>query len=140
MTVFFTEPLHHVCLMHGLKQTFGRMPFLNRKVLKIGGKVRTLDNYVAPPPMITSPKRMFRKRTLRHLVEVSYWKETLLIEFYEGLCSPQDISSFAEFLIQDYLHFRHPFMKTSSADGKITEASSGHLIAEIRNEEDTVSL
>ena len=140
MTVIFTEPLHHVCLMHGLKQTFDRMPFLNRKVLKIGGKVRTLDNYVAPPPMITSPKRMFRKRTLRHLVEVSYWKETLLIEFYEGLCSPEEITAFAENLILDYLHFRHPFMKTSSADGKITEAASGRLIAEIRNEEDTVSL
>ena len=131
MTVIFTEPLHHVCLMHGLKLTFGRMPFLNRKVLKIGGKVRTLDNYVAPPPMITSPKRMLRKRTLRHLVEVSYWKETLLIEFYEGLCSPRDISSFAEFLIQDYLHFRHPFMKTVTEDTVVLEIASRHRIAQI---------
>lgn len=134
MRVIFTEPLHHVCLMHGLKQTFGRMPFLNRKVLKIGGKVRMIDNPVAPPPMITTPGRMLRKRTLRHIVEVSYWKETLLIEFYDGLCSPEEIAAFAQNLIQDYLHYRHPFMKTVSADGKITEASSGHLIAEIMND------
>lgn len=134
MRVIFTEPLHHVCLMHGLKQTFGRMPFLNRKVLKIGGKVRMIDNPVAPPPMITTPGRILRKRTLRHIVEVSYWKETLLIEFYDGLCSPEEIAAFAQNLIQDYLHFRHPFMKTASADGKITEASSGHLIAEIMND------
>ena len=38
VTVIFDEPLHHVCLMHGLKQTYGRMPFLNKRVLEIRGK------------------------------------------------------------------------------------------------------
>lgn len=37
-TVIFEEPLHHVCLMHGLKQTFARMPFLNKRVLEVRGK------------------------------------------------------------------------------------------------------
>ena len=38
VTVIFEESLHHVCLMHGLKQTYGRMPFLNKRVLEIRGK------------------------------------------------------------------------------------------------------
>ena len=38
-TVIFDESLHHICLMYGLKQTFARMPFLNKKVLEIRGRV-----------------------------------------------------------------------------------------------------
>lgn len=44
ITVTFSEPIHHVCLMYGLKQTFERLPFMNRKVLEIGGKTVVMDN------------------------------------------------------------------------------------------------
>lgn len=43
MTVVFSEPLHHVCLMNGLKMTYGRMPFLNKRVLQVRDKVVTTD-------------------------------------------------------------------------------------------------
>ena len=56
-TVIFEAALHHVCLMHGLKQTYGRMPFLNKRVLEIRGRVMTIDNVVAPPPMMNNPSR-----------------------------------------------------------------------------------
>lgn len=36
--IIFNEPLHHVCLMYGLRQTYGRMPFMNRRVIEAGGK------------------------------------------------------------------------------------------------------
>ena len=52
LTVIFEEPLHHVCLMHGLKQTYDRMPFLNKRVLEVRGKVMTIDNVVSPPPLM----------------------------------------------------------------------------------------
>lgn len=132
ITVLFSEPLHHVCLMYGLKQTFGRMPFLNRKVLNVGGKRVILNNAVAPPPMMRNPEKSSRNRKIRSLVEVSYWKDRIIVEYNEEICTSEDITAFTQTLIQDYLSFRHPLMKTSSEDGlKVSERLSGHKIAEI---------
>jgi len=46
MKVIFNEPLHHVCLMYGLKAAFEKMPSMNRRILNIGGKTVTIDNIV----------------------------------------------------------------------------------------------
>ena len=130
-TVIFEDPLHHACLMYGLKQTYGRMPFLNKKVVEIRGKRIILDNPVAPPPMMNNPKRRVGVRVTRNMVEVSYWKNILSIGYSEDMCSREDITAFVNNLIEDYLHFRHPFMKIAIKDGRCHELSSGHLIAEI---------
>ena len=131
MTVIFEESLHHVCLMHGLKQTFGRMPFLNKRVLEVRGKRMVIDNPVAPPPMMNNPSRKRSMRGPRNMVSVSYWKNKLSIEYREDMCSREDITAFVNYLIEDYLHFRHPFMKIAIKDGQCHELSSGHFIAEI---------
>lgn len=132
MTVLFSEQLHHVCLMYGLKQTFGKMPFLNRKALNVGGKTVTLNNAVAPPPMMSNPEKTSRNRKIRSLVEVSYWKDRIIVEYNEELCTSEEIIAFTQTLIQDYLSFRHPLMKTSSENGMtVYESLSGHKIAEI---------
>ena len=131
VTVIFEEPLHHVCLMYGLKQTFGRMPFLNKRVMEIRGRVMTIDNIVAPPPMMNNPSRRKSIRGTRNMVGVSYWKNKLSIEYREDMCRQEDITAFVNYLIEDYLHFRHPFMKTAIKDGRCHELSSGHFIAEI---------
>ena len=131
-TVIFEEPFHHACLMYGLKQTYGRMPFLNKKVVEIRGKRIMLDNPVAPPPMMNNPKRRVGVRVTRNMVEVSYWKNILSIGYSEDMCSREDITAFVNNLIEDYLHFRHPFMKIAIKDGRCHELSSGHLIAEIK--------
>ena len=131
VTVIFEEPLHHVCLMHGLKQTYGKMPFLNKRVLEVRGKRVALDNPIAPPPMMTNPDRRIGIRGTRNMVGVSYWKNKLSIEYREDMCSCEDITAFANILIEDYLHFRHPFMKTTIKDGRCHEQTSGHIVAEI---------
>ena len=131
MTVIFEESLHHVCLMHGLKQTFGRMPFLNKRVLEVRGKRMVIDNPVAPPPMMNNPSRKRSMRCPRNMVSVSYWKNKLSIEYREDMCSTEDITAFVNNLIEDYLHFRHPFMKIAIKDGRCHELLSGHFIAEI---------
>lgn len=131
-TVIFDESLHHICLRYGLKQTFARMPFLNKKVLEIRGRVHIMDNPVPPPPMISNPTRRQRGRAIRSIVKVSYWKERLYVEYRDELCSQEDITAFVENLIVDYLHFRHPFMKAEIRDGRCKETSSDHLIAEIQ--------
>ena len=131
VTVIFDEPLHHVCLMYGLKQTYGRMPFLNKRVFEVRGKNVVIDNPVAPPPMLKNPSRRTSIRGLRNMVGVSYWKNKLSVEYREDMCSTEDVTAFVNNLIEDYLHFRHPFMKTAIKDGRCHEASSGHLIAEI---------
>ena len=131
VTVIFEEPLHHVCLMYGLKQTFGRMPFLNKRVMEIRGRVMTIDNIVAPPPMMNNPSRRANMRSSRNMVGVSYWKNKLSIEYWEDMCSSEDITTFVQYLIEDYLYFRHPFMKIEIQDGRCKEISAGHLIAEI---------
>ena len=131
VTVIFEEPLHHVCLMYGLKQTFGRMPFLNKKVLEVRGKRVVIDNPIAPPPMMNNPSRRKSIRGTRNMVGVSYWKNILSIEYREDMCSQEDITAFVNNLIEDYLHFRHPFMKTVTEDSDVLEAGSRHKIAEI---------
>lgn len=132
VTVIFDEPLHHVCLMHGLKQTYGRMPFLNKRVLEIRGKYVVIDNPTAPPPMMKNPSRRTSSKGTRNMVGVSYWKNKLSIEYREDMCRCEDITAFVNNLIEDYLRFRHPFMKSEIKDGRCHELSSGHLIAEIK--------
>ena len=131
MTVIFEEPLHHVCLMHGLKQTYDRMPFLNKKVLEVQGKIVTIDNVIAPPPMMKNPDRRTGMRRMKDMVGVSYWKDKLSIEYREDMCSSEDITTFVQYLIENYMLFRHPFMKITIKDDKCYEQTSGHLIAKI---------
>lgn len=128
--VIFNEPLHHVCLMYGLRQTYGRMPFMNRKVIEVGGKTILMDNIATPPPTMKNPDRAVRGRKMRNIVEVSYFKERLTVTYQDELCSEQEATAFAEALIQDYLHFRHPFLKTKTENGKVLEVLSGHEVAE----------
>ena len=131
VTVIFDEPLHHVCLMSGLKQTYARMPFLNKRMLEVRGKVMTIDNIVPPPPMMNNPGRRTGIRGTRNMVGVSYWKNKLSIEYREDMCSCEDITAFVNSLIEDYMHFRHPFMKITIKDDKCHEQTSGHLLAKI---------
>ena len=131
ITVIFEEPLHHVCLMYGLKQTFGRMPFLNKRVLEVRGKRVLLDNPVAPPPMLKNPSRRTGIRWAMNMVGVSYWKNNLSIEYRDELCSREDITPFVNNLIEDYLHFGHPFMKTSIENGEGLDTGSNNRIAQI---------
>ncbi len=77
MTVIFSEPLHPVCLMHGLKNTFGRMPSLNKKVLKVRGGGST-DNVVAPPPLMCNPNRKSNTREIRNMVGFQTGRTDLL--------------------------------------------------------------
>ena len=131
VTVIFEEPLHHVCLMHGLKQTYDRMPFLNKRLLEVRGKVMTIDNIASPPPMMKNPSRRTAIRGTRNMVGVSYWKNKLSIEYREDMCSCEDITAFVNSLIEDYMHFRHPFMKTVTEDTVVLEIASRHRIAQI---------
>ena len=131
VTVIFDEPLHHVCLMSGLKQTYARMPFLNKRLLEVRGKMMTIDNIVPPPPMMKNPSRRIGIRGTRNMVGVSYWKDKLSIEYREDMCSSEDITTFVLYLIENYMLFRHPFMKISIKDDKCYEQTSGHLIAKI---------
>lgn len=131
VTVIFEEPLHHVCLMSGLKQTYDRMPFLNKRVHEVRGKVMTIDNIVPPPPMMNNPGRRTGIRSTRNMVGVSYWKNKLSIEYREDMCNCEDITAFVNSLIEDYLHFRHPFMKTVTEDTVVLEIVSRHRIAQI---------
>ena len=131
VTVIFEESLHHVCLMHGLKQTYGRMPFLNKRVLDVRGRVMIIDNIVAPPPMMNNPGRRTSMSGTRNMVGISYWKNKLSIEYRENMCRREDITAFIQHLIKDYLHFRHPFMKTVTEDTVVLEIASKHRIAQI---------
>ena len=131
VTVVFDEPLHHVCLMYGLKQTYGRMPFLNKKVLEVQGKIVTIDNVIAPPPMMINPDRRTSMRRMKDMIGVSYWKDKISIEYREDICSSEDITTFVQYLIENYMLFRHPFMKITIKDDKCYEQTSGHLLAKI---------
>ena len=65
------------------------------------------------------------------MVGVSYWKNKLSIEYREDMCNCEDITAFVNSLIDDYMHFRHPFMKTVTEDTVVLEIASKHRIAQI---------
>lgn len=129
--VTFVEPLHHTCLMYGLKATFERIPSLNRRVLEVRGEVVMMENFVAPPPMMSNPKYVRSNRRMRNLLEVTYWRESLVVEYNDVLCRLEDVNRFMEHLIRDYLHYRHPFMKIEIKSDRVLETTSGSLVAEI---------
>jgi hypothetical protein len=81
--------------------------------------------------MMNNPSRRTRMRCPRSMVGVSYWKNILSIEFREDMCSQEDITAFVNNLIGDYMHFRHPFMKTVTEDTVVLEIASRHRIAQI---------
>ncbi|MBO5193335.1 MAG: hypothetical protein J6B62_00415, partial [Bacteroidales bacterium] len=85
---------------------------------------------VPPPPMMKNPSRRTGIRGTRNMVGVSYWKNILSIEYREDMCS-EDITAFVNSLIEDYMHFRHPFMKTVTEDIVVLEIASRHRIAQI---------
>ena len=95
------------------------------------GKIVTIDNVIAPPPMMINPDRRTSIRRMKDMVGVSYWKDKLSIEYREDMCSSEDITTFVQYLIEDYLLFRHPFIKITIKDDKCHEQTSGHLIAKI---------
>ena len=67
-TVIFEENIHHTCLIFGLKRSFEKMPFLNRKILNIKGNNRLIDNIVSLPPMMRKIEKSFDKRKNRNIV------------------------------------------------------------------------
>lgn len=131
ITITFDNPTHHTCLMQGLKQTFEQMPWLNKKVIIIGDTPTAMDNIVAPPPMMRNPERKHLTPKTRNIVEVSYWRERVEIEYNEAMCRREEAALFAEKLTQGYLQFRHPFMKIGVESGNVFEASSRRTIAQI---------
>lgn len=131
ITILFDHSLHHVCLMSALRLTFEQMPFLNRRVVSVRGRSVVMDNFVAPPPMMKNPERRSSGGGGRNLVEVSYWRERLVVAYKDSLCGSEEITAFAETLVCNYLHFRHPFMQVEVASGRIFDALGHHLLAEI---------
>lgn len=130
-TVVFEENIHHTCLTFGLKRSFEKMPFLNRKTLNIKGCNRLIDNIVSLPPMMRKIEKSLDKRKNRNIVEVSYFKNKLSVEFNEEFCNQDEISAFFNTLIIDYLSFRHPYMQINISEKKVCESLSGHIIAQI---------
>ena len=130
ITITFVEPLHHICLMYGLKQTFNAMPHLNRRVVEVAGRSTIVDNFVSPPPMLKNPKARAFVNLQNPLVELSYWRERATIE-YQDCCSEESIKEFAEALVTNYIALRYPFTETTIEDGKVVESKGGKLIAEI---------
>lgn len=131
INITFDAPLHHTCLMYGLKRTFEKMPFLNKRVLYVSGKIMLTDNIVAPPPMMSNPRQKLGCKRVRNIVDVSYWKERLSVEYDDALCKNDDATAFVEALIRDYLHYRHPFKNVSIESGRVLDVAGGNIVAEI---------
>jgi hypothetical protein len=81
--------------------------------------------------MMTNPVRRRGSMGKRNMVGVSYWSDKLCVEYREDLCSGEDITEFVNILIENYLHYRHPYMRTVSQESEVLEAGSGHRIAVI---------
>ena len=124
----FAEPLHHICLTYGLKQTFYAMPHLNRREIRLRGKSTYIENIVAPPPLMS---RSGWNTRCRNIVNVSYWRESLAIAYNDEACTKEDIYTFVIALIKDYMSFRHPYTKVRIEGNKVVSEHEGEIIATI---------
>lgn len=114
------EEIHHVCLMYGLKKAFCRLPFLTSNIL------------ATPPPVRKNPERPSLLPGFRRTpVTVQYFKKDIYILYDENKVVPEDALAFAKAVMEEYLAFRHPYMKTCWKDLILSECSSDHAIAEI---------
>lgn len=114
------EEIHHVCLMYGLKKAFSRFPFLTANIM------------ATPPPVRRKPECLrpllgFR----RHPIWVQYFKKDLYVVYNEEMVVLKDVTAFAKAVIEEYLAYRHPYMKTYWSENSLSETGSGHIIAEI---------
>jgi hypothetical protein len=113
------EEIHHVCLLYGLKKAFCRFPFLTDNVM------------ASPPPLRRNPARAGVQLFLRrHPVNVLYYKAELRVVFDESKINLTDIQAFAKAVVDEYLAFRHPYLKGVWNGGMLQEEASGHLLAE----------
>lgn len=78
-TVVFEENLHHTCLTFGLKHSFEKMPFLNRKTLNIKGNNRLIDNIVSLPPMMRKIEKSLIKEKIAILLRFLISKTNLVL-------------------------------------------------------------
>lgn len=129
--ILFSELPHHTCLMYGLKQTFEAMPHLNKRVIEVGGKSIIMDNAIVPPPTLCNPKYRRPNKISRSIVRVSYWGNRLTVEFNDTICTPDDIEHFSKTLVQNYLYFRHRYIKIRVEDGKVINILNNQVIAQI---------
>ena len=129
--ILFAELPHHTCLMYGLKQTFEAMPHLNKQVIEVGGKSIIIDNAIAPPPTLCNPKYRRPNKISRSIVRVSYWGNRLTVEYNDTICTPDDIEHFSKTLVQNYLYFRHRYIKIRVEDGKVINILNNQVIAQI---------
>lgn len=121
LNIYTFEELHHVCLMHGLKKAFLRLPFLCNNPL------------ASPPPIRRKPDRkpLFISKTLNP-VSVQYFRQDVQIFYDETRVADSEACSFARMLLEEYLQFRHPYMKSVWNANSLLELSSGRVLAEIK--------
>lgn len=117
------EEIHHVCLMYGLKKAFLRFPFL------------AADMMATPPPVRRNPERLhpllgFR----RHPVYVQYYRKDIYVIYDEDKAGVKEVTAFAKAAMEEYLSYRHPYMKTAWINECLSEAASGHTVATINPE------
>ena len=124
----FAEPLHHICLTYGLKQSFDAMPHLNRREIRLRGKSTYIENIVAPPPLMS---RSGWNTRCRNIVSVSYWRESLAIAYNDEACTKEDIYAFVIVLIKAYMSYRHPYTRMRIEGNKVVSEREGKIIATI---------
>ena len=90
-----------------------------------------MDNAIAPPPTLCNPKYRRSNKLTRSIVVVSYWRNRLTVEYNDTICTPRDIENFCNALAQNYLYFRHRYMKIRVEDGKVINILDNQVVAKI---------
>ena len=112
-----------MCLMYGVKNAFGRFPFLAKNIL------------ATPPPIRRNPERSWMFLGFRqNPVNVQYYKADIFIIYNEDKADKDVIKGFSKAVLEEYLSFRHPYLKTVWEDCRLLERVSGYLVAEIISE------
>ena len=112
-----------MCLLYGVKNAFGRFPFLAKNIL------------ATPPPIRRNP---LRSRIFLGLgqnpVNVLYYGADIYILYNEEKPDTDSIKAFSKVVLEEYLSFRHPYLKTVWNDTRLLETDSCYPVAEIISE------
>jgi len=108
LEVRFTKKVWGSRLNRALLETFRRYPYLNTKLIEKDGDFYIVQNTIAHTANCSKKLPALGGITSGyHLVEVTYYDNTVYISFHHALCDGRGVKPFVETLIYYYCQYRY---------------------------------
>ena len=91
------------------KIAYKRYPYFKSRFKIIDGSVYLCENHIFPPPKRSNKLRSLGgSETLKNLLDITYYKNSIYISFHHAMCDGRGIMQFIKTLMYYYLNFKYP--------------------------------